>query len=689
MTSLLRIVRFTRALAPLYTAIIFCSVLTAVAGLAVPFLIGHATDTVAAAVGGQTATGTAVRTVVLIAGAVLLAELAVTVISNVGGWFGDVMSNRMRTILSVRYYDKLLHLPQRWFDGEITGTIVARLNRSITEITNFTKMMSNSFASMLITTAAVLAISAWYAWPLTVLLLIVFPVYVWLTSLTSVKWQRLEGEKNEQIDIASGRFAEVVGQIRVVKSFVRERGELEDFSRRFRSTDATTRAQSTHWHRMDVIRRAFLNLIFFGIYVIIFVRTVQGDFSLGEMVLLIQLMAMAKAPVESMSWVIDSAQRAIAGSKDYFRVMATPVDPRTAAVMAARPEDAADAGHASGTTSASADGTGAVATAPITSTRTAVDPVPGAPVVAFRDVSFAYENGEDVLHGIDFQVDRGEKIALVGESGGGKSTIVNLLLGLYEPRRGSVEVVGHPSAELPLDQLRARIGVVFQDASLFSGTIRDNISYGRPEASDEEVVEAARRANAHDFILRFPEGYEQVIGERGLKLSGGQRQRIAVARAILKDAPVLVLDEATSALDTKAEIQVQKGLDQLMDGRTSLIIAHRLSTIAEVDRIITLRDGSIDEIGSPAELATSGGIYGQLLALQSSGDSRRLAKFDITGGLRLPGAHQGLAAKPIIDVHVPLLQRGDPGIETHLLPRDQGSCTSARGAWPGSPEQPR
>ena len=137
MTSLLRILRFTRALAPLYTAIIVCSVLTAVAGLAVPFLIGHATDTVAAAVGGDTATGSAVRTVVLIAAAVLLAELAVTVISNVGGWFGDVMSNRMRTILSVRYYDKLLHLPQRWFDGEITGTIVARLNRSITEITNF------------------------------------------------------------------------------------------------------------------------------------------------------------------------------------------------------------------------------------------------------------------------------------------------------------------------------------------------------------------------------------------------------------------------------------------------------------------------------------------------------------------------------------------------------------------------
>lgn len=604
MASLLRIVRFTRALAPLYIAIIVCSVLTAAAALAVPFLIGHATDTVAGAVDGQTPTSAAVRAVVLIAAAVLVAELFNTVVSNVGGWFGDVMSNRMRTILSVRYYDKLLHLPQRWFDGEITGTIVARLNRSITEITNFAKMMSNSFASMLITTVAVLAISAWYAWPLTVLLLIVFPLYVWLTSLTSVKWQRLEGEKNEQVDIASGRFAEVVGQIRVVKSFVRERSELEDFRRRFWSTDATTRAQSTHWHRMDVIRRAVLNLVFFGIYVIIFVRTVQGAFTLGEMVLLVQLMSMAKAPVESMSWVIDSSQRAIAGSKDYFRVMETEVDPRTEAMLARAEDDVPPP---------------------------AIEPVPGAPVVRFRDVSFAYEDGEDVLHGIDFSVARGEKVALVGESGGGKSTIVNLLLGLYEPRAGEIEVVGRTSTELPLDELRSRIGVVFQDASLFSGTLRENIAYGRPGASDEEVADAARRANADGFVRRFPGGYEQVIGERGLKLSGGQRQRIAVARAILKDAPVLVLDEATSALDTKAERQVQKGLDELMEGRTSLIIAHRLSTIAAVDRIITLEDGRIDEIGTPAELAASGGIYAQLLDLQNSGDRKRLARFDITG----------------------------------------------------------
>lgn len=635
MSSLLRIIRFTRSLNPLYLAIVVCSVLTALAGLAVPFIIGRATDVVTSAVNGEMSAGDAVRAVILLALVLLAVELVNTVVSNVGGWFGDVMSNRLRTILSVRYYDKLLHLPQRWFDAELTGTIVARLNRSIAEISMFAKTMSNSFATMLITTVAVLGISAYYYWPLAVLLLIVFPVYVWLTSLTSVKWQKLEGEKNEQVDIASGRFAEVIGQIRVVKSFVRERSELSDFSRRFWSTDATTRAQSTHWHRMDVLRRAALNLVFFGVYAIIFVRTVQGAFTLGEMVLLIQLMSMARQPVQSMSWVIDSSQRAIAGSKDYFRVMETPIDERTAAMLAARVgvRDTAGADARSGAADGDEPGTrtGGLTALSEHPDEAALHPVAGAPVVAFRHVDFAYEGDADVLHDIDFAVARGEKVALVGESGGGKSTIVNLLLGLYEPREGAVEVVGHDSADLPLDVLRSRIGVVFQDASLFSGTIAENIAYGRPGAGEEEIEAAARRANADTFIRRFPAGYEQIIGERGLKLSGGQRQRIAVARAILKDAPLLVLDEATSALDTKAERQVQKGLDELMEGRTSLIIAHRLSTIAAVDRIITLDEGRIDEIGSPAELATTGGIYAQLLALQDSGQTKRLAKYGITG----------------------------------------------------------
>ena len=598
MRALARIITFTRELWGLYAAIVVAAVLTTATSLAVPFLIGAATDTATSAVAGTTSVDDATRHITVLALWILVAFMAGAALQNIGGWFGDVMGNRLRTMLSVRYYDKLLRLPQSWFDTELTGTIVARLNRSIAEIGNFAKTMSNAFFSMLLTSVAVLVISAWYWWPLAVLLFIMFPTYVWLTSLTSKRWQELEGAKNAEIDIASGRFAEVIGQIRVVKSFVRERSELEEFTQRFGRTDGITAAQSTHWHRMDVLRRTALNVAFFALYLIIFLRTVSGNFSVGDMVLLIQLMNLVRSPIESMSWVVDTSQRAVAGSKDYFRVMDTTVDSWT-------------------------------------STLTELPaPVSGAPMVSFDKVSFAYEEGNDVLHEVSFDVRPGEKVALVGESGGGKSTIVNLLLGLYRTRTGEVQLSGHRIDDLPIDEVRRQIGVVFQDASLFSGTIRENIAYGNPEATDEQIREAARRANASMFIERFHDGYDTLIGERGLKLSGGQRQRIAVARAMLKDAPILILDEATSALDTKAERSVQAGLDALMANRTSLIIAHRLSTIAGVDRIVTLRDGRVDEIGTPAELAASGGIYAELLSLQNAGSKaakKLLARYDITG----------------------------------------------------------
>ena len=220
----------------------------------------------------------------------------------------------------------------------------------------------------------------------------------------------------------------------------------------------------------------------------------------------------------------------------------------------------------------------------------------------------------------------------MGESGGGKSTLVNLILGLYRPTEGALTINGHDVTSVQAEDLRKSAGVVFQDSSLFSGTVRENIAYGKPDATDEEVVSAAKAAFAHDFIEEFPDGYDTVIGERGLRLSGGQKQRVAIARAMLKDAPILVLDEATSALDTKAEQQVQAGLEALMHNRSTLIIAHRLSTIASVDTIVTLDKGHVDEIGAPAELAASGGIYAQLLALTSAAteESRqRLKEFGL------------------------------------------------------------
>ena len=612
MKSIVKIIRASQELWPYFIGIMLCAILTSAASLLAPFIISGATDAVVGHLNGSAPSSGAA--IAAFAAAYLLAQLLSVLTSNIGGYIGDIMSQRMRTILSVRYYEKLLTLPLSYFDTELTGTIIARLNRSISEVTNFVKTMSNTFISLLLTTLSVILISSIYYWPLGLLLIIIFPVYFWLTSKTSAKWQVWEGEKNENIDIASGRFAEVIGQIRVVKSFGRERQELKDFSGRFEKTIGLTRAQSRFWHWMDVARLSFLNLIFFALYLLIFLRTLAGHFSIGDMVLLIQLLAMAVAPINSLSWIVDTAQRAISGSKDYFEVMERDSDPRALAITAGASQNQQVSSAQPPASQPSAQ--------------------PGAELIRFEGLTFGYEGEGDVLHGIDLSVTRGERIAFVGESGGGKSTLMALLEGLYDPREGRVLVDGMDIAQSDLAKVRSLIGMVFQDASLFSGTIAENIAYGRPDASREQIIQAARKANAHDFISKFADGYDSLIGERGLKLSGGQKQRIALARAMLKDAPILILDEATSALDTKAERAVQKGLEELMVGRTSLIIAHRLSTIASVDRIVTLKEGRIDEIGSPAELAASGGIYAELLGLQTEGgkaSQKKLQSFDIIG----------------------------------------------------------
>ena len=598
---IIRVLRSASTLWPFYLAVVVVS--SAVAGLSLlsPFLIREATDTIV--------DGGAIRTVVWLAVGLFAAEAGATLLRNVSGYIGDVMVARIRQVLSTRYFAKLLALPQSYFDGQVTGTIIARLDRSIANVTQFIQSFTNNFLPMLIQVVAILGITAYYYWPLTVLLALLFPLYTWLTALTSKRWQVFEQEKNANIDEGNGRFAEVVGQVKVTKSYGAEVRELEKFGRHYTNTVEITRPQSRWWHSMDTARGVAMNLIFLGIYLIVFTRTLGGHFTIGEMVMLIQMVTMARQPVTMMSWIVDSAQRAIAGSRDYFKVMDEPVEPTANRQLIAATE-ASDMPEV---------------------TLTQQTPLPvREPVVAFDQVTFAYTPGEPVLYDVTFSARKGEKIALVGESGGGKSTIVNLLLGLYPVTQGRLEVCGEELGELDVEKLRATTGVVFQEAALFSGSVFENIAYGKPDATLEEVVAVAKRANAHDFIMKFTDGYDTVIGERELRLSGGQRQRVAVARAMLKDAPILILDEATSALDTKAERAVQAGLDELMEGRTTIMIAHRLSTIAGVDTIITLRDGRIDEIGSPAELAVSGGIYSELLKLTASSsaeDRRRLRAF--------------------------------------------------------------
>ncbi len=239
--------------------------------------------------------------------------------------------------------------------------------------------------------------------------------------------------------------------------------------------------------------------------------------------------------------------------------------------------------------------------------------------IGIKDVAFSYDGREKVLDGVDITVERGKTAALVGESGGGKSTVVKLLLGLYQPSGGTIQVLGKPLHAYTPDELRGNIAYVPQDAYLFATSIRENIRYGRLGASDDEVVEAARRAYAHEFIMSFPDGYDTLVGERGESLSGGQRQRIAIARAFIRNAPILLLDEATSALDSESEQLVQRGIEALMGGRTTLVVAHRLSTIEKADIIYVIEGGKVREQGEHTGLMGQHGIYRKLVELSNRG----------------------------------------------------------------------
>ncbi len=236
--------------------------------------------------------------------------------------------------------------------------------------------------------------------------------------------------------------------------------------------------------------------------------------------------------------------------------------------------------------------------------------------VVFDDVHFRYGEGDEVLHDVEFHIAPGEMVALVGPSGAGKTSIANLLCRFYDPIHGRILLDGHDLRQVQIRSLRQHVAVVLQDTFLFNTTVRENLLYGRPDATEEQMISAAKTACAHEFIQQLPQGYDTTIGERGVKLSGGQKQRLALARAILADPRILILDEATSSVDAEAEYLIQQALDEVLKGRTSLVIAHRLSTIRNADKIIALEEGRIREIGDHYELLARGGLYSQLYRRQ-------------------------------------------------------------------------
>ncbi len=589
MKDIWRILKTGSSLWRSYLLVGATTIIVSLSTVIMPLLSGWAIDEI------QKGSEASVSYAVLLAFIIFALDFAQNVFSNWGGYIGDQIAVKLNKLLSERYYAHLMTLPQKYFDKELSGKIIARLNRSIVQISNFVQMVTNNFLQFIFSTVISLVVVFTISWPIGLMLLSLYPIFIWMTVRSSSTWQEYQTKKNHNFDVANGRFAEAITQVKVVKSYGQEKRELGFFNNHFSNVLKLNKPQSKFWHQQDFKRRIVLNIIFFAVYSFIFIRGVQGAFTPGQAVALILYAMNIRIPIFTISFLVESTQRTISDSKDYFAVM----DEKPEVDSASKSLDIKN-GH-----------------------------------IVFEDVSFCYEEGRDVIKGVSFDIKAGKKVALVGESGEGKTTLTNLLLRLYDPQEGAIFIDGQKIIDTTRSSLRSQISVVFQEPNLFSGTIKENISYGNPDVSDAKVIKSAKAANAHEFIKDLSDGYDTQIGEKGLKLSGGQKQRIAIARAILKGSPVLVLDEATSSLDSKSELLVQEALRHLMKNRTTIIIAHRLSTIQDVDMIVSMKGGRVIETGTPEELAKTKGIYAQLLKVQTarSAEERQeaLAKFGIVG----------------------------------------------------------
>lgn len=603
MKNIINIFRFTKSFRGWYAAMSLFIIISSLLNFVTPFVLKRIVDVITDQITGKTGDLTVIYWAL---GILLFSDIIGTVLTAYSMWIGDLLAVKLQTFLSSKFYKHVLSLDVGYFDNMAVGNLTNKLYRGIASITNFIQSATNNFLPFFLTAFITIGILMMYSPVVGILLAALFPLYTLITHRSSMAWGVHEGKKNEIGDISQGRALESLSGIRVVKAFVGELFEFKTFVAAREKIEAITRQQTKEWHVYDFYRRIVLNVVLFMIISYILYQTYHGIYSLGEMTLLLQLVNQARFPLFAMSFIIGQIQQADAGSKDFFEVLNTP-------------QIITDKLHA----------------------KTLVWPKAAkGTVLALERVSFAYgADREDVLRDISFSLRYGEKLALVGESGQGKSTLVNLILRYYAPRKGTITMAGKDISGITSDSLRKYISIVFQDALLFSGTIAENICYGSPGVTQDKMREAAKLANATEFIDSLEQGFDTTIGERGIKLSGGQKQRIAIARAILHDAPFIILDEATSSLDSKSELLVQQGLAHLTRGKTTIIIAHRLSTLSGVDKILVLQGGNIGQFGSPRELLRDkNGLYARMIELQKTllgateeERARALEKYDLVG----------------------------------------------------------
>ncbi len=565
------------------------SLLSMSLGVMFPWLLGHLVDAAipSANVAEKVIWNPGVNTIALLLLGTLVGQSILTFFSSTGF---NVVGETAVVDIRRRLYATLVSLPMRFFGERRVGELTSRLSSDLTQLQDmFTFVVPQIIRQAMLCSCGLIAITV-TSWRLSLIMVLSLPPVVLTAVWFGRKVRSRSRDAQDRLAGAATILEETLQNIASVKAFANEGYEV----RRYGSSILDYLGVVLPMARMRAGLIAFIILGVFGSITLVMwsgARLMQaGIMSHGELTRFTLYTILIGGSVASTADIFSSLNKTLGASqrvRELFRE--TPELPHSADLH----EEAASRPHR---TSLAGD-------------------------VRFDSIEFRYPSRADVqvLRGLTLSAAPGEKVALVGPSGAGKSTIVSLLLRFYEPDAGTILLDGKPASSYDLASVRGAMAIVPQEVMLFGGSIRENIAYGRPGATEEEIRTAARRANCHEFIERFPEGYDTVVGDRGVKLSGGQRQRIAIARALLKDPAILILDEATSSLDSESELLIQQALDTLMEGRTSFIIAHRLATVRQVDRIYVIEEGCATESGTHEELMERpGGTYRRLSELQFS-----------------------------------------------------------------------
>ena len=549
----------------------FCLIIASLTNLAVPLYIKKLVDVVMV----EKNMALMNNLTLSIAGLFLLQ----LIFSTAHNYLFDLTEKRAITDFRIKLFKHLHTLSLSFFVKRRTGEIVSRMTNDITTIENIVTDLPATLLQQSIRLFGGIIIITYMNWKLTCLILVLAPVLVLFARTFGRKLKKLSTEIQDKLAVSTTVLEENISCIQVVKSFVRSKLENERFGNAVEDSfqSAKKRVIISSFFGPSIGFIAFstsLILLWYGGR-----EVILGEISPGELIAFILYATIIAGPMGSFARLYARMQEGVGASKRVFEILA----------MEGEVRDLPDA-----------------------------KPLPRIEgKVELDDVHFHYRDDQAVIQGISFTVEPGQTIALVGPSGAGKSTLVQLLHRFYDPIKGEIRIDGIPLKSAQQSSYWQQIGIVPQETILFGGTILENIEYAKPGVTKEEVIQAAKAANAHNFIMETPEGYETVVGEKGIRLSAGQRQRIAIARAILKNPCILILDEATSALDNESELLIQEALERLMQGRTSFIIAHRLSTIHNAERIIVMDKGKIIENGNHSQLMKEEGLYHKLYTLKS------------------------------------------------------------------------